>query len=271
MTATSPTNDDSHQKKLYALFAVAAVTLLAGFGWPLLRAQEPAYQGRRLNAWLYEVWYLDGGVDPEAEKAVRQIGTNAIPYLLELATTRDSTLKAKVSAALPEKWLVSYVTKSAHDHFSAAFGFEALGPAAKTAAPALINLLDDKDEDIRKTAARALGSIGPAAQDAIPALIKHLNDPSPYVRSVSADALANIPPRSVQEVPALIQILNGPPKESDVLFLAIERLAQFQSQAKGAVPGILPYLHDPDIATRDCAAKALKQIDPDAAAKSGIQ
>src|SRR5277367_5744178 len=133
--------------KTNAAIAVVALLLLAGFGWPLLRAQEPAYQGRRLNAWLYEVWYLDGGVDPEAEKAVRQIGTNAIPYLLELATTRDSALKTKVTAILPEKWFVSYVTKSAHSHFSAAFGFKALGPGAKTAVPALIKLLDDRDED----------------------------------------------------------------------------------------------------------------------------
>jgi hypothetical protein len=52
-------------KKLYVLFAVAVVMLLAGFGWPLLRPQEPVCQGKRLSAWLYEVWYLDGGVDPE--------------------------------------------------------------------------------------------------------------------------------------------------------------------------------------------------------------
>jgi HEAT repeat protein len=240
-------------------------------GWPVLRAQEPAYQGKRLSAWLNGVWYLDGGVDPEAEKAVHQIGTNAIPYLLELATTRDSAMKIKVSAILPEGWLVSYVTKSAHNHFSAAFGFEALGPAAKTAAPALINLLDDKDEDIRKTAARSLGSIGVEAQDAIPSLIKHLDDPNQDVSVSSAEALENIPPKSVEEVPALLRILNGPPKELFIAIHVMDRLGQFQSQAKAAVPAILPYLHNNDIATRDCAAKALKQIDPEAAAKAGVQ
>src|ERR1700722_18165926 len=253
----------SMKKRVSAGLAVLmAATLLAGLGWQLLRPQEPSYQGKQLSAWLYEVWYLDGGVDPEAEKAVRQIGTNAIPYLLKLATIRDSALKTKVSAVLPEKWLVSYVTKSAHNHFSAAFGFEALGPAAKTAVPALINLLDYKDEDIRKTAAHSLGSIGSAAQDAIPKLIEHLNDPSKDVQVCSVDALANIPRKSVQEVPDLLRVLNSPPKELYIAIGVIERLGEFQSQAKVAVPAILPYLHSQDIATRDCAAKALKQIDP---------
>jgi HEAT repeat protein len=232
---------------------------------------ELFYQGRRLSAWLDEVWYLDGGVDPEADKAVRQIGTNAIPYLLELAATRDSALKAEASRVLPEKWFVDYATRSAHNHFSAAFGFAALGGAAKPAVPELIRLLDDKDDDIRKTAARALGSIGPEAQDAIPGLIKHLSDRNQDVCVSSAEALKSIPPRSVEEVPALLRVLNTPPKELFIAIRVIDRLGQFQNQAKAAVPAILPYLHNQDISTRESAAKALKQIASETATKARTQ
>ncbi|EEF57889.1 HEAT domain containing protein [Pedosphaera parvula Ellin514] len=205
------------KKRVRIGLAILVAALVAGFGWQLLHQKEPSYQGRYLSDWLEEVWYLDGGVDPEAEKAVRQIGTNAIPYLLKLAITRDSALKAKVTAILPEKWFVSYATRSAHNHFSAAFGFDALGSAAEPAVPTLIGLLDDKDDDIRKTATRSLGSIGPEAQNAIPGLIRHLSDPNQDVRVCSAEALNNIPPKSVEEVPALLQVLNSPPTE---LFIA---------------------------------------------------
>jgi hypothetical protein len=64
------------------------------------------YQGKPLSAGLDEVWSLDSGVGPEAGKAVRQVGTNAVPYLFKLALCRNSSSKAKVWAVLPEKWLV---------------------------------------------------------------------------------------------------------------------------------------------------------------------
>lgn len=250
------------------------VSLIALPMWQMLRPAESAglmYQGKPLSAWLDEVWYRDAGVDPEAEKAVQHIGAPAIPYLLTLATTKDSAVKASISGLLPQKWFGNYISRSGHNHFSAAFGFAALGQAAKSAVPALINLLDDKDEDIRKTAAHSLGSIGAEAQDAIPSLIKHLSDPNQDVRVSSAEALSNIPSKSAQEVPALVKVLNQPPTEPDVLFVTLDRLGGFRGQAKEAVPAILPLLHDRDSAIRDDAAKALKQIDPEAATKAGIQ
>jgi len=258
------------KKRLGALLVILLVGPIAGLMWQMMRPTESpdlVYQGKRLSAWLDEAWHRDAGVDAEAEHAVRQIGPQAIPYLLKLATTKDSAFKSKVSGLLPQRWFGNYISRSGHNHFSAAFGFAALGLAAKSAVPVLINLLDDKDEDIRKTAARALGSIGAEAQDAIPSLITHLSDPSQDVRVSSAEALGNIPPKSVQEVPALLKVLSQPPTEPDVLFLILNRLGRFQGQARAAVPVILPYLHNQDISTRDCAAKALKQIDPEATAE----
>jgi len=248
--------------------------IIIGLAWKT--AQPPhsrglSYQGKPLSVWLDEAWYLDGGVDPSAEKAVRQVGTNAIPYLLKLTAWRDSSLKAKVCAALPEKWFVTFAPRSVHNHFAAAFGFEALGPSAKSAVPDLIILLNDKDQDIRKTAALSLGSIGPEAQDAIPDLIKHLNDLDQDVSVNSAEALKNIPPKSVGEVTLLLQVLNLPPKDRFIAIRVMDRLGKFHGEAKAAISGILPYLHDQDIATRECAVTTLKQIDPEAAAKAAIQ
>ncbi len=51
----------------------------------------------------------------------------------------------------------------------------------------LVTLLDDPSEDVRRTAASALGKIGHA--DAAPALVRTLADPDPAVRAYGAWAL----------------------------------------------------------------------------------
>src|SRR5437762_2441235 len=57
-----------------ALVAVGVVVVLS-------RSGEPAYGGRRLSEWVdgYATRYPNS----ESDEAIRQIGTNAIPYLLK--------------------------------------------------------------------------------------------------------------------------------------------------------------------------------------------
>jgi hypothetical protein len=55
--------------------------------WYAFRQHEPVYQGKRLSAWVDEVAALDhlaeivNSNSPQV-KAVRDIGTNAIPWLV---------------------------------------------------------------------------------------------------------------------------------------------------------------------------------------------
>jgi len=78
-----------------------------------------------------------------------------------------------------------------------------LGPEAKTAIPALIELLLDQDEEAQMAAACALGTMGPAAREAIPALTKLLRARPTDVRSSAAEALEKIkkqtPPGAVKK------------------------------------------------------------------------
>jgi HEAT repeat protein len=48
--------------------------------------------------------------------------------------------------------------------------------------PVLIAALGDTDEEVRKSAAEALGQIGPAAAKAVPALIAALSDADKWAR-----------------------------------------------------------------------------------------
>ena len=59
--------------------------------------REPVYRGKPLSVWLQR--YIQGGSyigfwpEPEADEAIRQIGTNAIPTLLLMLREHDSKLK----------------------------------------------------------------------------------------------------------------------------------------------------------------------------------
>jgi HEAT repeat protein len=64
-----------------------------------------------------------------------------------------------------------------------------IGPEAKAAVPALIELLRDQYDDIRRNAIEALGRIGPEAKTAVPALRAALQDEEASVRQKAAQAL----------------------------------------------------------------------------------
>ena len=102
-----------------------------------------------------------------------------------------------------------------------------MGPAAKSAVPALVQALKGKDTIVRGAAISALGKIHSDPEFVIPLLIGYLDDEG--LNDEAALALAN-----------------------------------YGSLAKVAVPKIIPLLHAPDKDAQAAAAEALKKIDPEA-------
>jgi HEAT repeat protein len=78
-----------------------------------------------------------------------------------------------------------------------------IGPPAKDAVPALIEVLDNPKAEVRREAAMALGRIGAASASAVPKLTSMLNDPASGVNAEAAFALGSIGPASVAALPAL--------------------------------------------------------------------
>jgi HEAT repeat protein len=62
----------------------------------------------------------------------------------------------------------------------------------KTAVPALVTALEDKEAAVRSLAAQVLAKIGPDARDAVEALTKAAKDSDPNVQSSAERALAKI-------------------------------------------------------------------------------
>ena len=138
---------------------------------------------------------------------------------------------------------------------SPALVFQAMGPNAKPAVPALISLLQERSGNTQGYAARALGAIGPAAAEAIPALAGLLEDKNQFARVSAAEALGHLGPAAV---PALIQALQN--NDWLVRAKAAQGLGALGSAAAPAATTLREKLEDGDAEVRRCAAIALSRV-----------
>ncbi len=261
-------------------------------------APEPIYEGKHLSEWLDEYERsiprpeYDG--DPQmqlrAEKAVRKIGENAIPWLLQELSAKEVTHGDEMpknyysGEAIKRRWLATHA-------------FTILGSAAKSAAPKLVALLDDKqtsytaaialggigDESIpllieslanknacaRESAARVLGLFGAKAQSAIPALIKCTKDSDSSIRGFATFSLGQIGKEPDIVVPVLANNLQDQNRSTRIN--AVYALGRFGSKAKSTVPVLLKAMEENDSDFREIATRALQEIDPEAATKASVK
>src|SRR5437899_633757 len=113
------------RKRMLILLAAGLLVVLAIV--IRISPREPIYDGESLSYWMAH-WYrgMYGGqalVDPSAKAAVREAGTNALPFLIKWMET-----PARSSSE------VNYPSWALH-------GFEVLGSTAKAAVPDLVALL----------------------------------------------------------------------------------------------------------------------------------
>jgi hypothetical protein len=182
-------------------------------------------------------------LDAQAENAIRQIGTNAIPTCLRIIGTRDSPLLRLVSL-LPERWLPSFYRPSTPEYqFQGAYGLIALGVDAKPAVPALISLLNDSHGEVRYAAVFALDELGSLAEDALPSMVKCLKP----------DEFHSIRLEPERAIPVLVRLLDeseNQPHCERIRSNAMSGLRQFRALAKPAIPTLLRLLNDANEDTR---------------------
>jgi hypothetical protein len=260
------------RKHVHIALAVLLVALAGVSAWQGLRLREPVYQGRRLSVWL-EILRKEraNGNDPYAGPAIRHIGTNALPVLIEWLHARDTPLKQMVMTWLQKQKLVHFNFKSADQRRGEAIlGYDALGPLASVQVLSLSGILtNDPSPDVRQAAAQALAAIGPEARLAASALFHAAKDTNNVVRDCAFIALARIRPDPHLTVPILVAGLDDP----NLRALAAHALGEYGPEARAAVPALLRMLATNNSASlvRNVAAAALKAIDPEAAARAGVQ
>jgi len=131
--------------------AASTALVLAAFGtvlWIELspREHEPVYQGKTLTYWLSDFW---PGRNPTREKveqdklAVRQVGTNAIPVLLQWICAKDGPFKQKMVMWIDRhRWVPFRLESSVDKNMLAVSGFSILGKSqAGSAIPALVEII----------------------------------------------------------------------------------------------------------------------------------
>jgi HEAT repeat protein len=278
---------NARQRKLAGIIAFAFV--FAILAWRLLHSPEPAYNGKPLSAWAQQYltnhWsrWAGSAAEREAEFAIQQIGTNGIPFLLELVRARDSVMKQRLRKVFPVSWWTRLdldQTRGEMERRVGVAGLVALGTNAVFAVPHLIELashhpMDDgpyPDSDGHQIVMAALKDLGPNAESAVPFLIQQLTNSVASERAGAALVLGKIQRRPSIVVPALIAYLaRAMSLGSDEVGPAVYSIAEFGTNARPVVPTLLSLLNHSSPYVRERVTNCLPRIDAEAAAKAQVR
>ena len=215
---------------------------LAALIFAVTHSREPVYQGKKLSAWLEEGVSEEGifSSSSETQIAVRQIGTNALPFLLNMLRSQNSRVKLKLEEWSDKQNVLNIrFHNSDTDRFTAVAAFRILGPIGKPAIPALVDMMNDTN--ICFEAAHALGAIGP---DAIPALTNTWTQSNSVIRTAGFRALVDMGTNAETALPFLIAALQD--ANSEIRFFAVVSMFYVgTNQPALAVPALIKTLEDP--------------------------
>ena len=174
-------------RRVWVVVAFATAVAVAYF---VLHRGEPEYAGKPLSHWLSQ---LKGEPPhdppvPEAEAAVRAIGTNALPLLLKYLTDEDSPIKKALREFEASQPLIKLGLKpEGTKAVEAANGYVALAEIAAPAVPDLVVLVNSQDAANKELAGAVLPYLGSAGFDAT---VKLLSSPNKAIRESAAFHLA---------------------------------------------------------------------------------
>jgi HEAT repeat protein len=278
------------------------VGILGGIAFLSWSHREPVYKGKSLSYWLraYDQTHIGSsaaGPNPDwptaddANEAIQNLGTNALPVLLKYLLADESHLafrmrnwvmRSRFNEFALKRGLVQPIPGAWIKNNQAATAFRALGTNASVALPVFIKMCNT-DGDFRSFwAVQELGVFGPAAKDGVPVLVRiattpQTNNPNlgkpwvrprvgdPMMRMQACRALGRIHSQPELAVPALVRCATTD-ASNFVRQTAFEALAEFGADARAAKPALTEFIRTNtfDIHLKFAAEAALKSIDPSA-------
>jgi HEAT repeat protein len=246
------------------LLAMAGLVAVVAFALIVSREREPVYQGRSLTDWLDQI-APPTKESPQAAEAVRQMGTNALPFLLSRLRAQDSPVKRFVLNLSNKQSLFPLHFRDTEVERERAFeAFRALGATAKPAVPSLKPLLKDGSRHIRSLVTFIFGGMGPAAAEAVPELIAALDVPDVPARVRAMIALTQIHEKPELTIPAFIARLGDP----DLGVREMAAIGLRPSPREEVIRLLWKSLGDAKI--RPGAIQLLKELDWAGIAKAGL-
>jgi HEAT repeat protein len=256
---------------LLTLLLLAAAAL--GFYY-VIRPHESTYQHRTVRSWL--IWRrtehgdYDVEVREKAEAALRHLGTNAIPPLLQmLRLETNSAFRLKCRAVCDKISFVKGPLLAQDENDLAQIGLHMLGDAVTNAIPELIGMCRQTNSTrLQYNAYHALDTIAPNP-DSTAFLREGLTNSDVTIRRIAYDHFTR--PNQPERLSILIEQLKdaSPSVRNDAAYA----LRLMRGAAKPAVPFLVPlagvisnqyssgaYWYNP-------AGEALHAIDPETAAK----
>jgi hypothetical protein len=221
----------------------------------LTSQHEPTAQGHPLSYWIQVYSGPTRGKPPtvqevhEAAAAIKQIGTNAIPFLLEWMDYETPRWKLTlwISARKllnltgksgPGKWL--YAVPNLPDGWAAAMSFAALGP---TAAPAIHQLEVRAQRNSSERKSRAFFALSYVGPKAVPAISRVLSRPDYVTDMWTMASLAHMGTNALPLVPLLVQHLD----DTNALAAAAcaQTLGSLRLEPDFVIPALMHKLGDP--------------------------
>ncbi|HEX6811286.1 MAG TPA: HEAT repeat domain-containing protein [Planctomycetota bacterium] len=187
---------------------------------------------------------VDGpDVSEAVNKAIVGIGEQALPHVIE--GLKDNAINLRLCGAL-----------------------QAMGPSAKSAAPALMQLLAKRGVRGREGAADALGAIGDP--QAVPGLIEVVDEALAKVDSLlygagekSLRALGRIKAKPELVVPLCVRVLGSPRRDVEAAGLqgrALETLERLDARQPEALDALRAFVASDPGKHKEAAARLLKKL-----------
>lgn len=265
-----------------------AVGCLAVLNVSVVRAGALEFLGKSVESWQKELTHRDASVRRSAAFALGRMGEGsrgAVSQLVRrLLEDKDAGVRDMAASAIgdiaralrgnsEEAWTKSGGTlvqalsdPSEQVRRSAAYAVGAFGPQAAGAVGDLMKALEDEKDSVRQNAAWALGRIGEDASAAVPKLCACLRDKNTLVRRDAAGAFGAMGKAAEKAGRPLIELVKS---ETDnvVKKTALESLAHLAGpELADSAADLQPLLKDNDPEVRLPAAVVLARIGGAAAA-----